>query len=353
MTLEEHLANIKAQVNEGQTPKATVRELLAWADAYRRGYVIVQRIRDALKEAGLCTDPDFDGAYIDADVEFHATGASAEPVAPAPAPEAASPTAPAQEPPGTPSAVAYADPTYRISRLAAANHKPVTVTPDAPVKDAVTEMLQNNFSQLPVMSGEREVKGVISWLSIGSRLAVGIGGTTVSELMDRDHQEIRAESHLFAAIPIVVEYGYVLVRARDNKISGIVTASDLNLQFLQLAEPFLSLGEVENHIRRMIDKRFDIDDLKAARDPADVAREVESVSDLTFGEYVRLLENSDRWEQLAPHIDRARFIKSLDAIRRIRNDVMHFDPDPLPPTDLKVLRNFVTFLQRLHVLGVW
>ncbi len=349
MTLEEHLANIKAQVNEGQTPTPTVRELLLWVPAMRRRDGSVKRIRDALKEAGLRTEPDFVDTNIDGNVKFLPAEVVAEPAAPGPAPGAASPTAPDQGPPEMPGAVAYSDPTYRISRLPTASRRPVTVTPDASIERAVTLMLANNFSQLPVMSGEREVKGVISWSSIGSRLARGNTGTTVQALMDQP-AEIRADSHLFAAIPIVAEHGYVLVRTLDKRISGIVTASDLNDQFNQLAEPFLLLGEVENHIRSIIENRFGIDELQAVRDPTDADRRVESVSDLTFGEYVRLLENPARWEQLALHIDRAVFIEKLDAIRSIRNDVMHFDPDPLPPTDLQVLRDFVTFLHRLQTL---
>ncbi len=36
------------------------------------------------------------------------------------------------------------------------------------MKKTVTKMLQFDFSQLPIMRGEREVKGMISWKSISS-----------------------------------------------------------------------------------------------------------------------------------------------------------------------------------------
>jgi hypothetical protein len=32
----------------------------------------------------------------------------------------------------------------------------------------------------------------------------------------------------------------------------------------------------------------------------------------------------------------------------IRNDVMHFDPDPLGVDDLQALQAFATFLRQLH-----
>jgi hypothetical protein len=152
---------------------------------------------------------------------------------------------------------------------------------------------------------------------------------------------------LFHAIPAIIEDGYVLVRADDKTISGIVTASDLSLQFQQLSEPFLLLGEIEQHVRKLIEGKFALSDLQDAKDPADVQRLVERVADLTLGEYIRLLDNSNRWTMLKVNIDRAIFIAELKEVKRIRNDVMHFDPDPLGESELSTLRSFVRLLQRL------
>jgi len=353
VTIDERLQDLAAEVQQGRTPTATVRDLLSWYPASRRGYWINQGIRDALKKAGLQTDPDFESAYIDAVVRFVPVGTPEEPAAlPAVGPAEPAPMAPAGAQPVAPgAALPEADPTYRISKLASANRPPVSVPPDAPLNNVATVMLANDFSQLPVMSGEREVKGVISWASIGQRFAVGKGGARAQDLMDQ-HQEIRADASLFRAIPIIADHGYVLVRGRDNRIVGIVTASDLNLQFRQLAEPFLLLGEIENHIRRIIDNRFAQADLAAVKDPADVGREINSVADLTFGEYVRLLEHPDRWAQLGLPIDRATFLEKLEKVRQIRNDVMHFDPDGMPESDLEALRDSTRFLQRLQEMGL-
>ena len=245
----------------------------------------------------------------------------------------------------------YADPISRLSKLKAANTKPVSATPNTTIQEAVTLMLMHDFSQLPVMTGERDVKGIVSWTSIGTRLGLGKDGTSVREFMET-HQEIRAEASLFEAIPIIVEHQYVLIRGSENRITGIITASDLSLQFYQLAEPFLLLGEIENHIRRIIEKNFSLAELVSVQDPADNERKVERVADLTFGAYVRLLEHQDRWQQLELPIDRVIFCKALDRVRVIRNDVMHFDPDGIPPDDLEHLRTFNRFLQRLHGIGV-
>lgn len=92
--------------------------------------------------------------------------------------------------------------------------------------------------------------------------------------------------------------------------------------------------------------------MATARDATDASRPVEDVSDLTFGEYVRLLENPANWQKLNLRIDRSHFVKKLEEIRVIRNDVMHFDPEGIEETDLKKLRDFVAFLQRLQRLKI-
>jgi predicted transcriptional regulator len=111
-----------------------------------------------------------------------------------------------------------------MSTLAAANHTPTAVRPDAPVAEAVTVMMMNGFSQRPVMQSERDIKGIVSWRSIGSRLALGQAPRTVRDVMVA-HAELSADTSLFTAIPLIVEHEYVPVRASDQHIIGIGKAS--------------------------------------------------------------------------------------------------------------------------------
>lgn len=326
---DERLRKISEKLDAGEEPELiTVRELLSWFGAERRGSWIVSQIQLALEEHNLVTDPDFVGAYIDSDIAF---------------------TRPAELKPEEDSdekVQSLPDPTFRIGRLESANSKPISIAPDDSVTKAITLMLANDYSQLPVMTNDRTVKGMISWESIGSRLALGKNISHVRQCMESPH-EISADTPLFAAIDRIVEHQYVLIRDREQQISGIVTTSDLSRQFKQLGEPFLLIGEIENYVRRMIQDKFGADEFAAAKDPSDDEREIEHVSDLTFGEYRRLLETNANWSKLDLAIDRTEFIKKLEIVRRIRNDVMHFDPDGIPPSDIKVLHDFVEFLQRL------
>jgi hypothetical protein len=165
-------------------------------------------------------------------------------------------------------------------------------------------------------------------------------------------QIISIDSSLFSAVEIIARHQYVLVRDNDDTIRGIVTATDLSQQFRQLAEPFLLIGEIENHIRLLLHGKFTVEELRDATNDGDEDRKVDGISDLTLGEYARLLENKGRWNKLDLAIDRSAFVKSLHEVREIRNDVMHFDPDGLSDNELKTLRDFAGFLQGLRRRGV-
>lgn len=338
MEVAERLEAIAKELGAGKPVEPiTVRDFLAWFNTQRRGSFIVWLIREKLAEAGLSTEPNFESAYIDSQLAFRlmstSPGGDLESVGKI---EIEADQHGAQE----------VDPTYRLSRLEAANRVPVSVCPTATITAAVTIMATNDFSQLPVMTSPRDVKGVVSWSSVGVRFGMGQSPSEVRQAMD-EPQEISADASLFQAIPVIVKHQYVLVRGKDQRIVGIVTASDLSLQFQQLSEPFLLIGEIENYVRSFIARAFTREELLAVKDESDAARSVNGVNDLTFGEYLRLIDEPSRWKRLALSVDRRVVCDELDRVRVIRNDVMHFDPDGILSNDLDHLRRVANFLRRL------
>src|SRR3546814_19793644 len=69
---------------------------------------------------------------------------------------------------------------------------------------------------------------------------------------------------------------------------------------------------------------FTAKELGDVQDP-NTPREINSVADLTFGEYVRLLQNPENWTRLDSRLDRAIFCGQLERVSMIRNQVMHFE----------------------------
>ena len=48
---------------------------------------------------------------------------------------------------------------------------------------------------------------------------------------------------------------------------------------------------------------------------------------MTFGEYIFLMQKDENWQKLNCNVDKETFLKELDAVRQIRNDIMHFEPE--------------------------
>jgi CBS domain-containing protein len=352
--IPEPLQEIAQKVYSGLRPSITLRTLLSWYGAERRGGWRNRKIREALATLRIKTEPSIESAYIDGPVVFlsieEVNDSGRSPAVPE------SGDTPLLKRPGSEAKALkdeqqlYGDPTYRIGRLASANRIPVNVSPDTSVIEATTIMLQNDFSQLPAMTSDREVKGMFSWKSIAQRLTLGKTCKIVRDAIE-PHYEVRSEESLFFAVALIAEHECVLIRASDKKVCGIVTTSDLAVQFQQLGEPFLLLGEIENHIRSFLAGKFSRQELETLREPGDSARRLEDISDLGFGDYLRLLQEPARWARIGLGLERKCFLKELDEVRQIRNDVMHFDPDGIGENDLAALRRFVLFLQRVRTLN--
>ena len=304
--------------------RLTVRELLAIFGYARRGQLVVREIRHTLETFNLRTSPDFEYVYIDNSISIELDddgddGAAGD----------------GQEP---------TSPTVRVDSLTAAHNTPVSVTPDDTVVLAITRMTMNGFSQLPVMTSEREVRGVISWHSIGRAYANGRNPQRVRECMEKAH-EISIETTFAEATHTIWKYDYVLVRGVDRRITGILTAADLALQFEELAHPFLLIGEIEHHLRHLVRNQFTVEELTEA---AMGQEGVRGPDDLTFGGYCQLLGREEWWERLHLMVDRREFVRRLERVRIIRNDVMHFSPDGIVPEDVEQLDQLVRFLRELR-----
>jgi len=87
---------------------------------------------------------------------------------------------------------------------------------------------------------------------------------------------------------------------------------------------------------------------------AEALARIESSESLRSDERIRVeliaaldLANKEYWKRLELAVDRAEFITHLESVRRLRNDVMHFNPDGLDDDQRKKLRNVARFFDQL------
>lgn len=301
--------------------KLTPRELINAFRCEKRTSGNRAKINKYLQDNYLETEPDYNNAWIDGEITLrHKKKAKSK---------------------------SGADPIQRIKILPAANIEPITIKQDASIKEAVTLMMLHNFSQLPIINGPKNPVGFISWETIGRGLTNGTNSDRASDFMSKDIAILDYETPLLEAIAVIIKKEFAIVKKQDKSISGIITIVDISEQYLTLTEPFLLLEQIENHIRRILNGKFLIEELNAICKIGDAVRSIEHIDDLTFGDYVRIIENPEQWKKLNLTVDRSYFIKQLDKVRKIRNDIMHFNPEGISEEQKKDLTLMSGFLMQV------
>ncbi|HEY2129613.1 MAG TPA: hypothetical protein VGH77_20755 [Streptosporangiaceae bacterium] len=329
----EELLKLAATRASGNPVTLSIRRLLDYWGAKRRGYWITDEITRDLTAARLATRPPFTEGWIDSLISLIpiASGMPKPDGSALPSIEAA--------------ATAGVQVSLRVNSLASANAGVESVRLDDTLERAQALMMRKDHSQLAVQSGPRDLRGAISWESIAQakirKPDAGLRDAIVTP------EVVGLNDDLLSRIPMIVDASFVFVQALDRQICGIITTADLSLEFAMLAKPFFLLAEVERRLRRLIDEHFTGEEIAAIVDPADAERKAVSASDLTIGECARLLEEPSRWDRLGWGLDRVIFVAQLHDIRLIRNEIMHFSPDPLDEEQIRKIELFLRSLRRL------
>lgn len=394
---QETLKDIASQIEAtGKPRRMTVRDLLAAIGQERRGKHVSKALRTLLRRSRLKVEPDFDSVHIDTEVTLmlgpklgrpfkERNGVSGDQSTPKEESQFSRATAEAEttvncEADGLMVAQEEAgkDVTSGLENAVLVSDHPtesvieveqreviVTVRQGIPALDqplpqlrknerisrALTQMIDQNLAQLIVTNGERGmVEGIFSWQSYGKAMLSRKRCETVGDCLSGDFGEVKEDKPLFDAVREVIRHGVVVVRARDGRLCGVITQRDAAEVFVDLAEPFLFLGQIENHLRDLVTRmrlpRAELLKLVDERDASRVDRTTK-VDDLTLGELIRAIENPANWDRLGLNHDRTIILQRLQRVRHIRNKVMHFDADPLLPTDKHYLTETRRILQEM------
>lgn len=239
------------------------------------------------------------------------------------------------------------DAIIRVSSVPSANRGVVSVLMTDKISLATTLMSFGGYSQLAIMQGIREVRGMITWESIAWRSMRTPEPETVAECRIDAHV-IDSDASLFDAFPTIEKFGYVLARSKERTITGIVTSSDFAAELGEHSYGFMCLRTIEILIRRKLHPKLISSDLTNLEEHSRARAESDPAL-LTFGENVRLLERDEIWNRLSVFIDKREFTKRLLDIRDVRNEVMHFGPDPLDAEQKKSLKQMEDFLRQVFV----
>lgn len=322
---ETKIENIK---KNSAAESITPRELLNALGFERRTKNNCAYVDNYLKANGLETEPNYNDVWIDATISLKIKDNAKNKV--------------------------ESDPVRRLRLLKAANTVPMVLSPDTELTKAITLMHCHDFSQIPIANGNQlsesqaqpirgGIKGYISWESIANVAYKDQAiPKIVSECMVREVTTLSADTPILKAIKPIIEHNFILVKDTTNAICGIVTISDVWDEIGRVAEPFILIEEIEKNIRHLL-RALSLTDINAVISDNPLA----SIDDMTFGEYIRVMENESNWEKLNIRADRVLVKEALDEIREIRNNIMHFDPDGTKSEDYEKLRKASRFVGKL------
>lgn len=353
---------IVKQIRETAQPAIVTPKQLMSAFGYaRRSRNCVETINNFLAENGLETCPNYQDTWAYREIELKLT-------------------------PETEHAVKnYArcnskeDPVKRLDILEEAHREPLCVYQDDSLLRAETLMRLHNYSQLPVLNEYGFAEYCITWESICYARSKGVNSDVVKDYATANFEIAEVSMPLLEAFEKVYEHEFIVViDSGDPYPIGIVTIADLSSKFIAWTGPYMLTSEVEQLIRQLCDDKYPLaevqekcknyslkdilkvlhwkhDDPEHKEQIAKLSKilqgpqkEIHSLDDLTFGQYKLLLDHAESWNNLnLPNVDRQSFIEQLDLIRKIRNEVMHFNINEGDSTDMMAtLKETADFISR-------
>jgi hypothetical protein len=341
---DEFLHSAKKAAESGSPRQMGVRELIGIWGARGRDYGINEQIDADLGNHGMTTEPDFRAVTLDDTVAIVSTTQAATDDATTPAVEgtAARLATPTQIDITVSDDEGAWDHGLTIGNLPSASRQVCSVAPDATFDEAITLMLTEDFSQLAVMSGTRDLKGAVSWKSIARARNANPDAKLSKAIVKADAVPYTAD--LIDMLPLIQHQEFVFVRGVDRSVTGIVTLADVVEVYGQMASPFFMIGRIDQSLRRITEAAFPMKTIASLCDP-DGLRGLSSCDELTMGDYQRILENPHCWTNLGWPLHRKTFCARLEKIAKIRNNIMHFNNDPLPDDVVSMLQNFINLLQ--------
>jgi CBS domain-containing protein len=253
---------------------------------------------------------------------------------------------------------------HRIANVVPDGQVMLAVPTSMPVSQALQLMLENNFSQLPVVEGST-VLGAFSFRSF-SRGSLDLVGDRVAPLdltVDDFVERLTIAdptADLDSVLDALNDDGAVLV-GRPDGLVGIVTGTDALLYVYGVAELFVQLQEIEQAVRAVI--RYSMSDgelgeaIERSLRAFYAGREdkmPKHLLEMSFAEYASLIGDGRNWDAFEALLgtDRSRAKTRLDRVAELRNDVFHFRRE-LSDEDRRHLRTTREWLlRRLQVAAI-
>jgi predicted transcriptional regulator len=332
----QQLNDAQKKAEAGRPKELTVRELLALWGSDTRDPATSMEIDADLANHDLTTVPDFRAVSLDRTVQIvrQPLIENDQSVEPPSAGHRVSISAENEE--------TSRDIGLVLEHLLGSDHVLGFVKPTASIEEAITAMQLDDYSQLAVLPSPHKLHGVVTWKSIAEARNLKADAALSDAIVMYDHNVFDYDTRLLSVLPNLQRDGFVFVRDFERKIVGIVTNADVVGKYNETATPFFLIGEVDQELRQLIQNNIDEDSSRKAcsKTPFD------TYESMTMWHYQQVLDNPDCWKQLCWAVDRRMFVERLGKIRKLRNVVMHFNPEPIAPAQVEQLKIFLDLIRK-------
>jgi CBS domain-containing protein len=229
------------------------------------------------------------------------------------------------------------------------DHAPLLCIPKtALVREALALMVENDYSQLPIINEHENLIGIISETSIINtyfhiNTTLSLLNLTVDHCMTSP-KTISQENDIFEALNLL-DSVYAVVVVEDQKPIGILTDYDTTQFFRNLSEGLIIIQDIEVTLRQYIESVFrNTHSIDAALmlafkpDKKDTTRPAKEYEELSFRDHIQLIVTEKNWEKFSSYFaPKEMFIKLMQQVGEIRNQLAHFR-GKLEPIHLNALK---------------
>jgi hypothetical protein len=222
------------------------------------------------------------------------------------------------------------------------------------VREAMELMMENNFSQLPIINAGGKLIGIISEQSINQTCLhlgqkVGVFDLTVSHCCETV-PTLNPDADLIQALDLIQNSAAIIVVEEDKPVATL-TRYDLIQFFRDNSEGMIIIEDIEVTLRQLIDSNLPTQkDRSTAIENAfgyrqRKGRPLPEYLRLSFGEYVDLISDSKNWKRFSERFQsKEAFRLYMEQVRDIRNQMAHFRGRPTAMQE-NVLRRAHSWLE--------
>lgn len=243
---------------------------------------------------------------------------------------------------------------FPIERLLSGREAPLCVHDAQTIREALSLMVEHDYSQLPIIDSDGELIGIISDELITHRYYHLNGGVALLDLTV-DHclkpaVTLTKDRDIFEALDLLKNV-YAIIVTDDNRPVGILTEFDMAHFFRNLTEDLLIVEDIETSLRQVVNTSLGHDvKLTGAlintfgedtNNPGEPRRRFD---DLTLGNLIYLITNDKNWPSFDEFLHPQEMFRLLmEEVRKIRNQLAHFrgELDRVQHDKLKSAQNWL------------